>query len=374
MEFTLQHQDLHSSARAGLLKTARGNIATPIFMPVGTLATVKGVHQSELDSQVGATIILSNTYHLYMRPGMHVLEKAGGLHKFMNWQAPILTDSGGYQVYSLARQRKITEEGVLFKSHIDGSTHLFTPEHAIDIQRSIGADIMMAFDECTPPSCTYRYSQDSVQRTHRWLERCLSQMNTTKSKYNYPQSLFPIVQGSIYKDLRLHSAKFVTSKEADGYGIGGVCHTSGHLYDVAGWVCEVLPKDKPRYMMGVGTPKDILDCIGLGVDMFDCVMPSRNGRNGTLFTTQGMINIKRRQWKEDFTPLDATLGGYVSTHYTKAYLHHLIRVKERLGGQIATLQNLRFYLWLVKQARKHIIAGDFSTWKHNILQQVTQKL
>ncbi|MEM7174117.1 MAG: tRNA guanosine(34) transglycosylase Tgt [Bacteroidota bacterium] len=374
MEFVLAHQDLGSSARAGVITTSRGSIQTPIFMPVGTMGTVRAVHQRELEGEVDASIILANTYHLYLRPGTDILEKAGGIHKFMNWHRPLLTDSGGYQVYSLAQQRKIKEEGVIFKAPIDGSTHFFTPEYAIDIQRSIGADIIMAFDECTPPLCSYDYCKASVERTHRWLKRCLVQMAHTAPKYGHPQSLFPIVQGGIYKDLRLHAAHYVANVASDGYAIGGVCHTSGHLYEVTHWVCEVLPKDKPRYMMGVGTPEDLLECIGLGVDMFDCVMPARNARNGMLFTTQGIISIKKKKWKEDFSPIDPLLKNYASRHYTKAYLHHLMRVEERLGAQIATLQNLCFYLWLVRQARARIIAGDFATWKKTMIAKIMHRL
>ncbi len=374
MKFSLLHQDPQSKARVGTITTDHGTIQTPIFMPVGTLGTVKAVHQRELYHDLKAQIILANTYHLYMRPSKQTLEKAGGLHKFMNWQGPILTDSGGYQVYSLGQRRKITEEGVTFRSHIDGSQHLFTPEKAIDIQRSIGADIIMTFDECTPSPCTYTYAKASMELTHRWLQRCCKHFDTTKNLYNHSQTLFPIVQGSIYKDLRTHSAEVIATTNRQGYAIGGVCHPTGQLYEVTQWVCDILPTNKPRYLMGVGTPKDLLECIALGVDMFDCVMPTRNARNGCLFTTQGVINIKNKQWAEDFTPIDSTLGTYASTQHSKAYLHHLIRAKELLGAQIATLHNLGFYLWLVKEARKRIIEGNFVAWKNTILKTITKKL
>jgi len=343
-------------------------------MPVGTQGTVKGVHQRELYEDLNTPIILANTYHLYLRPGTELIEKAGGLHAFMNWTRPILTDSGGYQVYSLSDHRKITEEGVTFRSHIDGSTHLLTPESVMEMQRFIGADITMAFDECTPFPCTYQYAKESMERTHRWLARCIKYMAETKPYYAHSQAIFPIVQGGIHKDLRLQSAEVIAGTDAPGYAIGGVCHPTGQLYEVVGWVCDILPKEKPRYLMGVGTPADILECISCGVDMFDCVLPARNGRNGMLYTTQGVINIKNKKWKDDFSPLNIELGGYASTHYSRAYLHHLIRVGERLGGQIATLHNLRFYLWLVREARKHIIAGDFVSWKTQILPQIKTRL
>ena len=367
MTFTIDHQDSTTKARAGLLTTSRGAIPTPIFMPVGTLATVKGLHQRELYNDLDAPIILANTYHLYLRPGMDTLSQAGGVHRFMGWDRPMLTDSGGYQVYSLSKRRKITEEGVIFHDHLQGSKHLFTPERAIDLQRTIGADIIMAFDECTPAPCTYAYAKDSMELTHRWLTRCHERFKATESKYGHSQALFPIVQGSLYKDLRQKSAEFIASTGCPGHGIGGVCHPTGQLYEVTEWVCDVLPKDKPRYLMGVGTPRDLLECIALGVDMFDCVMPARNGRNGMLFTTQGTINIKNSQWKNDFTPLDPALGTYASTYYTKAYLHHLIKSNERLGAQIATLQNLTFYLWLVRNAREHILGDSFHAWKEKML-------
>lgn len=367
MKFTIAHQDVTTKARAGQLVTDRGTIPTPIFMPVGTLATVKGVHQRELAEELNAPIILANTYHLYLRPGMDILSQASGVHRFMGWDRPILTDSGGYQVYSLSKRRKISEEGVLFHDHLQGSKHLFTPERAIELQRTIGADIIMAFDECTPAPCTYAYAKTSMELTHRWLARCCERFKATENLYGHTQALFPIVQGSLYKDLRQKSAEVIASAECPGHGIGGVCHPTGQLYEVTGWVCDVLPKEKPRYLMGVGTPKDLLECIALGVDMFDCVMPARNGRNGMLFTTQGTINIRNSKWKTDFSPLDLTLNTYTSTHYTKAYLHHLIRSGERLGGQIATLQNVGFYLWLVRNAREQILADNFHRWKEKMI-------
>ena len=373
MAFTVDHCDAQSSARAGTLQLAHGTVKTPIFMPVGTLGTVKAVHQRELIADIQAQIILGNTYHLYLRPGMEVIEKAGGLHRFMHWQGPILTDSGGYQVYSLAQRRKISEAGVTFRSHIDGSPCTLTPESAMEIQRTIGADIIMAFDECTPSPCTYAYAKQSMGLTHRWLQRCITHFDKTANDHNRHQLLFPIVQGSTYMDLRQQSAETIAATNPPGVGIGGVCHPTGDLYTVTEAVCGWLPQDKPRYLMGVGTPENILTCIGLGVDMFDCVLPARNGRHGLLYTTQGVIHIKNRKWKEDFTPLDEALGGYASTHYTKAYLHHLVHTREHLGAQVATLHNLRFYLWLVGQARKHIAAGDFSSWKERILKVITVK-
>ena len=374
MQFTIDHHDTKTKARAGLITTDRGTIPTPIFMPVGTLGTVKGLHQRELYEDLDAPIILANTYHLYLRPGMDILSQAGGLHRFIGWDRPILTDSGGYQVYSLSQRRKITEKGVLFHDHLQGDYHLFTPEHAIDIQRTIGADIIMAFDECTPSPCTYAYAKESMELTHRWLTRCCKHFDQTKSLYNHSQALFPIVQGSLYKDLRETSAEFIAGKNCFGHGIGGVCHPTGQLYEVTRWVCDVLPQEKPRYLMGVGTPEDLLECIALGVDMFDCVMPARNGRNGTLFTTHGMINIKNSRWKNDFTPLDLGLKGYASNYYKKAYLHHLAKTKERLAAQIATLHNLTFYLWLVRTARKHILHDTFDPWKKKILPIITRKI
>jgi queuine tRNA-ribosyltransferase len=374
MSFSLTHQDSASGARAGMLTTAHGKVPTPIFMPVGTQGTVKGITQRELKKELRTPIILANTYHLYLRPGIGVLERAGGLHRFMNWDGPILTDSGGYQVHSLASRRSISEAGVTFRSHIDGSCHLFTPERAIDIQRSIGADIIMAFDECTPSGCSYGYARASMERTHRWLERCKVKMQETGPRYGHEQLLFPIVQGAIYKDLRAISSETIAAADLPGCAIGGVCHPTGQLYEVTGWVCEALPKEKPRYLMGVGTPEDLLHCIGLGVDMFDCVMPARNGRNGMLFTNEGRINIKNSCWREDFSPIDKHVGSEVSSFYSKAYLHHLIRTRERLGMQIATLHNLHFYLWLVREAREQIIAGTFAGWKEGILRRVGIRL
>ena len=374
MHFELQHVDPQSQARAGLITTQRGTIHTPIFMPVGTVGTVKSVPQKALYEDIEAEIILGNTYHLYLRPGLEVLEAAGGLHRFIGWDKPMLTDSSGYQVYSLAQRRKITEEGVTFRSHLDGSKHTFTPERAVDIQRSIGADIIMALDECTPHPCSYSYAKDSMGLTHRWLKRNCDHFDATRTEQNAYQSLFPIVQGSIYKDLREQSAETIAAADRPGNAIGGVCHPNGMLYEVTSWVCDVLPKDKPRYLMGVGTPRDLLECIAVGVDMFDCVMPTRNGRNGMLFTTQGIINIKNRKWKMDFSPIDQQLGGHVSTFYTKAYLSHLFQAKELLGAQLASIHNLTFYLWLVKQARAQIIAGTFRAWKDKMLRVLMEKI
>lgn len=374
MHFELQHVDPCSRARAGCISTHHGQIHTPIFMPVGTAGTVKTIPQKVLHEDIRATIILGNTYHLYLRPGLEILETAGGLHQFMGWDKPILTDSGGYQVYSLAQRSKLTEEGVTFKSHIDGTKHTFTPEQTVDAQRSIGADIMMALDECTPYPCSYSYAKSSMELTHRWLKRGCNHFDATETVHNHYQTFFPIVQGSIYKDLREQSAETIAAAERAGNAIGGVCHPNGMLYEVTEWVCSILPKAKPRYLMGVGTPQDILECIAMGVDMFDCVMPTRNGRNGMLFTTQGQINIKNRQWKTDFSPIDKDLGGHVSTHYTKAYLHHLFCTKELLGAQLASTHNLTFYLWLTKQAREHIIAGSFTAWKHKVLQVIMEKI
>jgi queuine tRNA-ribosyltransferase len=374
MHFELQHVDPHSQARAGMIITHRGLIHTPIFMPVGTAGTVKAVPQKALQEDIQAEIILGNTYHLYLRPGLEILEAAGGLHQFMGWNKPILTDSGGYQVYSLAQRRKLTEEGVTFRSHVDGSRHIFTPERAVDIQRSIGADIIMALDECTPHPCSYEYAKSSMGLTHRWLRRGADHFDATITERNHYQTFFPIVQGSIYKDLRRQSAETIAAEDRAGNAIGGVCHPDGMLYEVTAWVCAILPAHKPRYLMGVGTPRDLLECIAIGVDMFDCVMPTRNGRNGMLFTTQGILNIKNNKWKTYFGPIDEHLGGYVSTHYTKAYLHHLFRSKELLGIQIASTHNLTFYLWLVKQARLHIVAGTFRAWKDKILKVLMEKI
>ncbi|MFA6058325.1 MAG: tRNA guanosine(34) transglycosylase Tgt [Taibaiella sp.] len=376
MEFELLATDPETGARAGLLHTAHGTIETPIFMPVGTVGSVKAVMQEQLVQDVKAQIILGNTYHLYLRPGTEILEKAGGLHKFNGWDKPILTDSGGYQVFSLSANRKLKEEGALFQSHIDGSRHLFTPENVMDIQRSIGADIVMAFDECTPYPCEYDYAKKSMELTHRWLARCFQRFNETEPKYGYDQSLFPIVQGSTFKDLRVQSAEFAASMEADGNAIGGlsVGEPEHDMYEMCELVCGILPKAKPRYLMGVGTPWNILECIGLGVDMFDCVMPTRNGRNGMLFTTEGVINIKNKRWADDFSPIDAGLDGGSSNTYTKAYLRHLFAAGEILGLQLASLQNLSFYLHLVKEARQHIIDGDYGSWKRNMLEVVKRRL
>lgn len=374
MNFEVQHVDPYSQARAGLITTSRGQIHTPIFMPVGTAGTVKAVPQKVLYEDIQAEIILGNTYHLYLRPGLEILEAAGGLHQFMGWDKPILTDSGGYQVYSLAQRRKLTEAGVTFRSHIDGSKHTFTPERAVDIQRSIGADVIMALDECTPHPCSYAYAKSSMGLTHRWLKRSLDHFDATIGANNSYQTLFPIVQGSIYKDLREQSAETIAAADRAGNAIGGVCHPDGMLYEVTAWVCAILPANKPRYLMGVGTPQDLLECIAIGVDMFDCVMPTRNGRNGMLFTTQGMLNIKNKKWQTDFSPIDETLGGHVSTYYTKAYLSHLFRAKELLGAQLASIHNLTLYLWLTKQARLHIAAGTFSAWKDSVLKVLMQKI
>lgn len=376
MDFTLKAQDSKSKARAGIVKTDHGEIETPIFMPVGTAGSVKAVHQRELKEDIKAQIILGNTYHLYLRPGLDVIEKAGGLHKFNGWDGPILTDSGGYQVYSLADNRKIVEKGVTFKSHIDGSKHEFAPERVMDIQRIIGADIMMAFDECTPYPCDYDYAERSMHMTHRWLERCIYRFDSTEPIHGYNQTLFPIVQGSTYKDLRKQSAEFIAKQDREGNAIGGlsVGEPAEEMYEMTDLVCDILPKDKPRYLMGVGTPANILESIKLGVDMFDCVMPTRNARNGMLFTSEGFINIKNEKWKEDFSPIDANLGGYVDTVYSKAYLRHLISSKEILGAQIASIHNLSFYLWLVKEAREQIISGTFSAWVDPMIKRVSTRL
>lgn len=376
MIFSLQAKDTHSNARAGQITTDHGLIETPIFMPVGTVASVKGVHQKELKEEINPDIILGNTYHLYLRPQTHILEKAGGLHKFMNWDRNILTDSGGYQVYSLSANRKIKEEGVKFKSHIDGSYHVFTPENVMEIQRSIGADIIMAFDECTPYPCDYNYAKRSMHMTHRWLDRCIAHLEKLPLKYNHSQALFPIVQGSTYKDLRLQSAEYIANKGALGNAIGGlsVGEPAEEMYAMTEVVCNILPEDKPRYLMGVGTPVNILENIALGIDMFDCVMPTRNARNGMLFTAQGIINIKNKKWEDDFSPIDEMGITYVDTYYTKAYLRHLFTVNEMLGKQIATIHNLGFYLWLVREARKHILAGSFADWKRTMVRQLDNRL
>ncbi len=377
MNFKLTNLDSQSNARCGTISTDHGDILTPIFMPVGTAGTVKAVHQRELKEDIQAQIILGNTYHLYLRPGLEIIEKAGGLHKFNGWDRPILTDSGGYQVYSLAGTgRKIKEEGVTFKSHIDGSKHVFSPEYVMDIQRIIGADIIMAFDECTPYPCEYDYAKESMHMTHRWLKRCCEHFDNTASKYGYSQTLFPIVQGSTYKDLRVQSAEYIASMEREGNAIGGlsVGEPAEMMYETTEVVCGILPKDKPRYLMGVGTPANILECIALGIDMFDCVMPTRNARNGTLFTTEGVINIKNEKWKEDFSPIDSGLDCYASNFYSKAYLKHLVKSQEMLGAQIASIHNLAFYLWLVGQAREKIMEGTFLTWKNQMVVKLMQRL
>ncbi len=376
MKFNLTAQDPLSKARAGEITTDHGTIQTPIFMPVGTAGTVKAVHQHELKNDIEAQIILGNTYHLYLRPGLHTLEQAGGLHKFNGWDGPILTDSGGYQVYSLTEVRKIKEEGVTFRSHIDGSKHLFTPENVMDIQRIIGADIIMAFDECTPYPCDYHYARRSIDMTHRWLKRCCDRFDSTEPKYGYSQTLFPIVQGSVYKDLRVKSAAVIASYEREGNAIGGlsVGEPAEEMYAMTEIVCNILPEQKPRYLMGVGTPINILENIALGIDMFDCVMPTRNARNGMLFTKNGIINIKNEKWKNDFSAIESDSELFADKNYTKAYLRHLIHSGEMLGAQIATLHNLHFYLWLVKEARKKIISGEFYNWKNIMVKQLGQRL
>nr|WP_299419558.1 tRNA guanosine(34) transglycosylase Tgt [uncultured Emticicia sp.] len=376
MKYELQKNDSQTKARAGKITTDHGEILTPIFMPVGTAATVKAVHQRELINDIKAQIILGNTYHLYLRPGLDILERAGGLHKFNGWSGPILTDSGGYQVFSLKDIRKISEEGVKFQSHIDGSRHLFTPENVMDTQRIIGADIIMAFDECAPYPCDYEYAKKSMEMTHRWLKRCIDRFDSTEGKYGYTQALFPIVQGSTYKDLRIQSAEFIAEQNREGNAIGGLAvgEPAEKMYETIDFVNDILPKDKPRYLMGVGTPENILEGIALGIDMFDCVMPTRNARNGMLFTTQGIINIRNEKWKDDFTAIDETLGGNVSTFYSKAYLRHLVKCDEILAAQIASVHNLTFYLWLVGQAREHILKGDFLTWKNAMVKQTMQRL
>lgn len=376
MKFELELTDKNSSARAGKITTDHGTIETPIFMPVGTVATVKAVHFHELKQDIDAQIILGNTYHLYLRPGINVLEQAGGLHKFSGWDRPILTDSGGFQVFSLTENRKLTEDGANFRSHIDGSKHLFTPEKAVEIQRSIGADIIMAFDECTPGTADYHYAKKSMQLTHRWLERGIIHFNKTEPKYGYSQAYFPIVQGCVYPDLRKESAKFIASQNAEGNAIGGLAvgEPVEQMYEMIEIVNEILPTDKPRYLMGVGTPVNILEAIERGVDMFDCVMPTRNGRNGMLFTSQGIMNMKNEKWKNDFSPLDENGTSIVDKVYSKAYLRHLFVSKELLAMQIASIHNLAFYLWLVKEARKHILNGDFTDWKKAIVLQLGQRL
>ena len=375
MKFELQHTDLCSDARAGLITTDHGQIETPIFMPVGTCGSVKGVHFSELREQVKAQIILGNTYHLYLRPGLDILRRAGGLHGFNGWERPILTDSGGFQVFSLTGIRKLREEGCEFRSHIDGSKHFFTPENVMEIQRVIGADIIMAFDECPPGQSDYSYAKKSLQLTQRWLDRCIKRFSETSPLYGYDQTLFPIVQGCTYKDLRRDAAKYVTDKGADGNAIGGLAvgEPTGVMYEMIEVVNEILPKDKPRYLMGVGTPQIILEAIERGVDMFDCVMPTRNGRNAMLFTYQGTINIRNKKWEDDFSPIDPD-GCDVDRIYTKAYLHHLFKAQELLALQIASIHNLTFYLRLVRDARNHIVAGDFAEWKRGIIDDLGRRV
>ena len=376
MTFTLQHNDPKTNARAGLIHTDHGDIQTPIFMPVGTQATVKAVHLHELKDDIKAQIILGNTYHLYLRPGLKVLEAAGGLHKFNGFDRPMLTDSGGFQVFSLAGIRKIKEEGVEFRSHIDGSKHFFTPEGVMDIERTIGADIMMAFDECPPGTSDYEYSKKSLALTERWLDRCIKRFNETEPKYGYQQSLFPIVQGCTYRDLRERAAENVASKGADGNAIGGLAvgEPTDVMYEMIEVVNAILPKEKPRYLMGVGTPINILEAIERGVDMFDCVMPTRNGRNAQIFTKHGTINLRNQKWDYDFSPLDPEGTSYVDTTYTRAYVHHLFKAQELLAMQIASIHNLAFYLWLVGEARQHIIAGDFSIWKAKMVEELGRRL
>jgi queuine tRNA-ribosyltransferase len=376
MKFELQHTDPRSNARAGKVTTDHGVIETPIFMPVGTAGTVKAVHIKELSEDTKAQIILGNTYHLFLRPGLDIIEGAGGLHKFNGWNGPILTDSGGYQVYSLSETRKIKPEGVHFRSHIDGSKHLFSPENVMDTQRTIGADIIMAFDECTPYPCDYDYAKNSMHMTHEWLNRCITRFDNTEAKYGYSQTLFPIVQGSVYRDLRQQSAEAIAATNREGNAIGGLSVGEPHevMYEMTELVCGILPKDKPRYLMGVGTPSNILEGISLGVDMFDCVMPTRNGRNGMLFTSEGIMNMKNEKWKRDFSPIDPNGVSFVDSQYTKAYLRHLFVSKESLGPMIASLHNIAFYLWLVGEARKHIIAGDFAEWKPMMQKKVENRL
>lgn len=376
LSFKIEKTDLHGKARAGEITTDHGVIQTPIFMPVGTVGSVKAVTQQQLLQEVDAQIILGNTYHLYLRPGLTTLEKAGGLHRFNGWHKPILTDSGGFQVFSLAKSRKITEEGVVFQSHIDGSKHLFTPENVMDTQRTIGGDIIMAFDECPPGGSDHAYAKKSMELTHRWLDRCFNRFTATPDQYGYTQNLFPIVQGGVHKDLRKASCEFVSSKQATGNAIGGlsVGEPTEAMYEICDFCCDHLPVEKPRYLMGVGTPWNILECIAMGIDMFDCVMPTRNGRNAMLFTAHGVINIDNKKWEHDFSPIDETIGCNMSAYYSKAYLRHLMKSGEYLGYTIASVHNLAFYLWLVKEARKHIINGDFLSWKNEMVIQLQQKL
>ncbi len=376
MDFELQYTDDQSSARAGLITTDHGQIETPIFMPVGTQGAVKAVHMTELENDIQAQIILGNTYHLYLRPGLDILQQAGGLHKFNSWNKPLLTDSGGFQVFSLAHNRKLTEEGAIFRSHIDGSKHIFTPEYVMDIERTIGADIMMAFDECTPGDADYTYAKKSLDLTERWLDRCIKRFNETECEYGYKQALFPIVQGCVYPDLRRRAAENVASKGADGNAIGGLAvgEPTEKMYEMIEVVNEILPKDKPRYLMGVGTPANILEAIERGVDMFDCIMPTRNGRNGQLFTRNGIMNMRNQKWAKDFSAIEENGASFVDTLYTKAYLRHLFITNEILALQIASIHNLAFYLWLVKEARQHIIAGDFLSWKRMMIENVSRRL
>ena len=376
LQFQLQYSDEHSSARAGTITTDHGSFETPIFMPVGTAGSVKAVSQQQLINDVKAQIILGNTYHLYLRPGLEVLERAGGLHKFNGWAKPILTDSGGYQVFSLSGTRKLKEEGCTFQSHIDGSTHLFTPESVMDVQRTIGGDIMMAFDECPPGGSEYSYAKASMEMTHRWLDRCFTRFNETSAKYGYTQNLFPIVQGGVFKELRKQSCEYVASKEATGNAIGGlsVGEPEEVMYEICAWCCEHLPKEKPRYLMGVGTPWNILECIGMGVDMFDCVMPTRNGRNAMLFTRNGIINIDNKKWETDYSAIDEEADCEVSRFYSKAYLRHLMKSKEILGLTIASIHNLAFYMWLVREARRQIMEGGFVKWKSEMVGRLMNRL
>ena len=374
--FDLIHTDTQSCARAGVVHTDHGDILTPIFMPVGTVGTVKGVQRHDLEEDINAQIILGNTYHLYLRPGTHILRQAGGLHRFEGWKRPILTDSGGFQVFSLADIRKMNEEGVQFSSHIDGRKLMFTPESVMDIEREIGADIMMAFDECCPGTADYQYAKNSMDRTHRWLDRCIARFDSTDDLYGYKQHLFPIVQGCVYKDLRQDAAKYLRDLDRDGYAIGGLAvgEPTEQMYDMIEVVNDILPQNKPRYLMGVGTPWNILEGIERGVDMFDCVMPTRNGRNGMIFTQNGIMNLRNKKWEDDFTKLDPCGTSYVDHHYTRAYVRHLIHAQEMLGLEILSIHNLAFYLWLVGEARKHILAGDFKSWKNDITPQLMQRM
>jgi len=376
MNFKIIKEDKNSKARLGEITTAHGKIKTPIFMPVGTAGTVKGVHQHELLEDTLAKIILGNTYHLFLRPGLDIIEEAGGLHKFIGWNKPLLTDSGGYQVYSLSENRKIEEHGVKFQSHIDGSYHFFTPEYAIDIQRKIGADIIMAFDECTPYPCEYNYAKKSMHMTHRWLKRCCNRFDSTEEKYGFKQSLFPIVQGSIYKDLRIKSAEKIASFDREGNAIGGLSVGEPHdiMYDMTETVCSILPSEKPRYLMGVGTPANLLENIALGVDMFDCVMPTRNARNGMIFTSEGTINLKNKKWAKDFSALDTNGTSFVDHSYTKAYVRHLFKSNELLGKQIASLHNIRFYIWLMEEAQRQLNVGTFTIWKNKMVKKIVSRL